>query len=75
MKKGEITQLTEYIDSGKEETVVTEKVEVPEIRFASTDIRYRKQQVPVDSEKVKKPDVKFGSTHKRSHNLKKINLK
>ena len=58
MKKGEITQLTEYIDSGKEETVVTEKVEVPEIRFASTDIRYRKQQVPVDSGKVKKYKMK-----------------
>ena len=50
MKTKEITQAAENIDADKEG-----KVEVTEIKFASTDIRYRKHQGPVDSGKDRKP--------------------
>ena len=39
----------------KEGAVALKKIEVTEIKFASTDIRYRKQQGPVHSENKKKP--------------------
>ena len=44
-----------YIHADKERTDEMEKVQVTEIKFASTDIRYRKQKGSVDSGKVKKP--------------------
>ena len=44
MKTKDIIQVAENIDADKEETVVHDKVEVTEIKFASTDIRYRKKQ-------------------------------
>ena len=53
MKTKEITEVAENIDADNEG--VLEKVKVNEIKFASTDIRYRKQQGPVDSGKDKKP--------------------
>ena len=55
MKTKDIIQVAENIDADKEETVVHDKVEVTEIKFASTDIRYRKKQGPADLEKERKP--------------------
>ena len=53
MKTKEITEVVKNIDASNEG--VLEKVKVNEIKFASTDIRYRKQQGLVDSGKDKKP--------------------
>ena len=53
MKTKEITKVAENIDAKNEG--VLEKAKVTEIKFASTDIRYRKQKGSVDSGKVKKP--------------------
>ena len=64
----------ENIDEEKERSEVMEKVQVTDIKFASTDIRYRKQQGLVNSGSDKKPPSKY----KRSHNqykTKKQNVK
>ena len=53
MKTKEITKVAENIDAKNEG--VLEKAKVTEIKFASTDIRYRKQQGPVDSGKKQEP--------------------
>ena len=53
MKTKEITKVVENVDADNEGVI--EKVKVTEIKFASTDIRYRKQQRPVDSGKNRKP--------------------
>ena len=53
MKTKEITEVVKNIDASNEG--VLEKVKVNEIKFASTDIRYRKHQGPVDSGKDRKP--------------------
>ena len=53
MKTKENTKVVKNMDTDNEGVI--EKVKVNEIKFASTDIRYRKQQGLVDSGKDKKP--------------------
>ena len=52
MNTKDVTQVEKNIDA---DNVVLDKVEVTEIKFASTDIRYRKKQGTVDSGKERKP--------------------
>ena len=51
-----------------------EKVEVNEIKFASTGIWYRKLQGPVGSGNNKKPLSKYGRSHNQ-YKTKKQNVK
>ena len=70
MKTKDIIQVAENIDADKEETVVHDKVEVTEIKFASTDIRYRKKQETVDSGKERKPpSIKYIDADKEETNV------
>ena len=55
MNTKDVTQVEKNINADNEEIVVLDKVEVTEIKFASTDIRYRKKQGTVDSGKERKP--------------------
>ena len=55
MNTKDVTQVEKNIDADNEEIVVLDKIEVTEIKFASTDIRYRKKQGTVDSGKERKP--------------------
>ena len=66
MNTKDVTQVEKNINADNEEIVVLDKVEVTEIKFASTDIRYRKKQGHVDSEKERKPpSIKYIDAEKK----------
>ena len=70
MNTKDVTQVEKNINADNEEIVVLDKVEVTEIKFASTDIRYRKKQGTVDSGKERKPpSIKYIDADKEETNV------